>query len=432
MSGNPQRLTQEQHLPQAPESPIEPWRPDVRTRGSAPRENHPVDERLASLQALRQRQAEHPFWSNALFQACQAGHLTLQDFQFIFSQYYHYSRNFTRFLHALMAHCDNDLARARLGENLWEEGGGQDPSKRHAEIFRRFLQHGLGVDPWGAEPLDFTRHFVNAYLDFCLRSSPCRGSAFLSLGTEAIVPRMYGLFVEGLKQAGVEEQHLEFFHIHMACDDAHAATLEELMISHSSEESWYTECQQALDTALELRLRFFDNLYQELQRRRVQGLLERIQARTSLTPEDCTAESLRFSASDSASGEAVYHNTNERLNIDFSVTRAPFPAEVLDPRFVRIPPGRFNENHKHAHETVFVVMRGSGQVHVDGRVIEVHPGDLVFVPRWSLHQSRNTGAEELLLLAIADFGLTGKAYVGDYLKTARLKRGPETGSGEPK
>ena len=422
MSGTVNRITQQQDLVRAPEPAPEPWRAEGRPQGAPAAEPHLAARGFNPLESLKRRQAEHPFWSNALFQACQAGHLTRQDFQFIFSQYHHYSRNFTRFLHALMAHCDNDLARARLGENLWEEGGGVDPGKRHAEIFRRFLQHGLGVDPWSVEPLDFTRYFVSAYLDFCLQSSPCRSSAFLSLGTEAIVPRMYGLFVEGLKQAGVEEQHLEFFRIHMACDDAHAATLEELMLSYSAEDGWYTDCQHALDTALELRLGFFDNLYRELQRNRVQGLLERIQARASLMPEGCTAESLHFSAAHSASGEAVYHNTNERLNIDFSVTRASFPAEVLDPRFVRIPPGRFNENHKHAHETVFVVMRGSGQVHVDGRVIEVRTGDLVFAPRWSMHQSRNTGTEELLLLAIADFGLTGKAYVGDYLKTARLKR----------
>jgi hypothetical protein len=28
----------------------------------------------------------------------------------------------------------------------------------------------------------------------------------------------------------------------------------------------------------------------------------------------------------------------------------------------------------------------------------------------------------MVILAVTDFGLTGKAYLGDYLKTARMKR----------
>jgi oxalate decarboxylase/phosphoglucose isomerase-like protein (cupin superfamily) len=52
---------------------------------------------------------------------------------------------------------------------------------------------------------------------------------------------------------------------------------------------------------------------------------------------------------------------------------------------------------------------------------EVEPGDLVFVPRWALHQSENTGADTLTVLALTDFGLTEKAYVGNPMKTTRLK-----------
>lgn len=403
------------------------WPKQTSGAPGARRWQEPVIWRMEELKVLKQRESEHSFWNNALLRACREGVLTREDFQFIFAQYYLYSRNFTRYLNGLMANCDNDFWRARLSENLWEEGGAMEPGQRHAEIFRRFLRQGLGVDLENIEFLDCTRLFVREYLDFCLKSSVVRGSAFLSLGTEGIVARMYGYFVEGLKQAGVEEEHLEFFRIHMACDDAHAATLEEMMFFYSKEETWLGDCELGMETALELRQRFFENLFQELQRRRVQGLMNRIQARAPLTPERCTPEDLRFSAASSASGESVYSNKNERLNIEFSVTRAPFPAEVLDPRFVRIPEGKYNENHKHAHETVFVVMQGTGEVHVDGRVVHVRPGDLVFVPRWSMHQSRNTGRGEMLILAIADFGLTGKAYIGDYLKTARMKHGAPQG-----
>jgi quercetin dioxygenase-like cupin family protein len=89
---------------------------------------------------------------------------------------------------------------------------------------------------------------------------------------------------------------------------------------------------------------------------------------------------------------------------------------------VRIPAGKANERHKHAHETIFYFLAGTGRVMVDDRWITVQPGDSVFVPRWSVHQSQNQGDGEMVILAITDFYLTGKALVGDYESTARMKR----------
>ena len=62
------------------------------------------------------------------------------------------------------------------------------------------------------------------------------------------------------------------------------------------------------------------------------------------------------------SGEDVYANRNERLGIDFTVQRLAFPEiQVIDPRIVRIRPGASNERHKHAHESLFVVLAGQGE-----------------------------------------------------------------------
>jgi pyrroloquinoline-quinone synthase len=99
-----------------------------------------------ATESLRRFEQGHAFWSNDLFAACRAGVLTREDFAFVFGQYALYSKNFTRYLSGLMANLEDDLLRARLSENLWEEGGGADPEERHAELFRRFLAEGLGID----------------------------------------------------------------------------------------------------------------------------------------------------------------------------------------------------------------------------------------------------------------------------------------------
>src|SRR5215813_3145723 len=75
-------------------------------------------DRMCALHQLHQAEQQHPFWTNRLFNSCRAGHFTLEDIRFIFSQYYLYSQNFTRYLSAIMATYDNDYIRAGQSENI--------------------------------------------------------------------------------------------------------------------------------------------------------------------------------------------------------------------------------------------------------------------------------------------------------------------------
>jgi pyrroloquinoline quinone (PQQ) biosynthesis protein C/quercetin dioxygenase-like cupin family protein len=373
----------------------------------------------ALLGRLRAAQAEHPFWQNRLFRACAAGSLDREDFALIFSQYYLYSQSFTRYLAALMANCESDLHRAALAQNIWEEGGGAAKEQRHAEIFRRFLQSALGVDLGAVDFLDATRFFVREYLDFCLRSHPAAGAAFLSLGTEGVVPRMYAVFLDGLLKAGVGEEHLSFFRLHMECDDAHAETLEKVLVSYATRPDWFSTSQRAMDYALSLRARFFEQLFDAVQVRRVQRVLDHIQRGSSLAPEEPSAEGLVHRSG--KAGPLLYANADERLGIAFSVERLPFQADVFDARVLRVAAGKTNERHKHPHESLFYVIQGTGKVRVNRATVEVGPGDVVFIPRWAMHQSEAGPGGELHILALTDFGLTERAYIGDQLKTTRLK-----------
>lgn len=365
----------------------------------------------AALQTLKKAQEEHPFWRNRFFKACSAGLLSKADFQFFFAQYYLYSANFTRYLAALMANSDNDYHRARLSENLWEEGGGLEKEKRHAEIFRKFLREGLQIDIEKIDYLDATRFYVREYLDFCLRSHPAAGSAFLSLGTEGIVSRMYTVMVEGMLQAGIPEEHLPFFRLHIGCDDEHAQTLEDMMVAYFHTPDWYNTCLSSMNYALSLRHRFFESLYDAILGRRLQGVMSRIQARRSLAPQFPEPQALLFSTGQH--GTPLYENESERQNVKVSVERMPFRSEILDARIVRVPAGKLSERHKHAHELLFHVVSGAGRVHINDSVLEIAPGDTIFVPRWSLHQTQNTGSTDMVLLAFTDYGLTRRAYVND-------------------
>lgn len=125
-----------------------------------------------------------------------------------------------------------------------------------------------------------------------------------------------------------------------------------------------------------------------------------------------------------ADGAAMYVNRNDKLNIDFKVERLAFPEiQTMDPRVLRIAPGTSNEYHKHAHESLFVILQGEGEVRVGDAWSPVKAGGVAFVPRWIFHQTRNASAtEELVILAITDFGFTS-AVLGDYDKRTRLAQG---------
>jgi pyrroloquinoline-quinone synthase len=363
------------------------------------------------LAALRELQHNHAFWDCRLLAGFAQGAFSRDDLRYIFSQYHLYTSSFTRFLAAVMVNCESDLFRARLSENLWEEGGGCDPERRHAQLFRNFLHRSLGVaDVADIAYEPFTRQFVADYLDQALRYEPMATTAFLAIGTEGIVPRVYDIMRGGMRQAGIPDSELEFFDIHIACDDAHAVTLEHMMVSYADRPGWFEACAGALHRALDLRTRFFDHLFDALHKTRLEPMLARMQARRSLAIGLDDAALCHRPGGDAI---AMYANEVERLNIQFTVERLPVAAEVLDPRMVRIPAGKCNEHHRHAHETLIHILEGSGQVTIDDRVLAVRAGDTVLVPRWAMHQTRNLGGGELRFLAVTDFNLSRRAFLGD-------------------
>jgi len=132
----------------------------------------------------------------------------------------------------------------------------------------------------------------------------------------------------------------------------------------------------------------------------------------------------RWDSQDTVSGALHYSNRNERLGIDFQVEKLPFAGlQVMDPRVVVIAAGCCNEKHRHAHESIFVVLSGEAEIQIGNQTTVLAPGAVAYVPRWVVHQSRNrSGTDPLTLLAITDFGLTS-AVLGDYDSRTRLSSG---------
>jgi quercetin dioxygenase-like cupin family protein len=63
-----------------------------------------------------------------------------------------------------------------------------------------------------------------------------------------------------------------------------------------------------------------------------------------------------------------------------------------------IAPGAGTPVHRHACEEVIVVLRGSGQVNIEGEETMFGANSTIIVPPNAVHQLVNSGAEEMFLI----------------------------------
>ena len=71
-------------------------------------------------------------------------------------------------------------------------------------------------------------------------------------------------------------------------------------------------------------------------------------------------------------------------------------------RYFEVQPGGYSTLELHRHPHAVVVLRGTGQVVLDGETHEIAPFDCVYVAPGSKHQFRATGREPLGFLCVVD------------------------------
>ena len=76
---------------------------------------------------------------------------------------------------------ENDYFRAKLSENLWEEGGGADPNERHSFLFHKFLTDALGIDLDSVKYEAYSHNFVQKFLNQCINENALESASFYLL-----------------------------------------------------------------------------------------------------------------------------------------------------------------------------------------------------------------------------------------------------------
>jgi pyrroloquinoline-quinone synthase len=181
---------------------------------------------------LIHRVRAHPF-----LERCRNGTITLNELKEFLVQQGLYSAYFTRYLCALMSNLPSSDAVLELAENLFEELGldGGDSTPHHI-IYRNMLEH-FGLSIKGIAPTPSTRKLIDTMLHHCKNPNPSYGLGAICLGAEALVPVLYADIITGFTACGIAAKDIDFFRIHVECDDGHAETLRDMMVSIAADDT---------------------------------------------------------------------------------------------------------------------------------------------------------------------------------------------------
>jgi pyrroloquinoline-quinone synthase len=202
------------------------------------------------------RLRQHPF-----IQRCRNGLATREEMNRFLVQHGKYGAYFTRYLCALMSNLPSAAHVTRLAENLAEEiGFGDDGGVPHSQIYAEMLAD-FGIDPAKQESYPETEALSQTMLTLCRQPGGAAGLGALCLGAEAVVADMYSDLVQGFIGCGIESSRLGFFHLHIECDDDHAATMRDIITTMVEQDpTQRLIVLNAGQVALQARLRFFDGL----------------------------------------------------------------------------------------------------------------------------------------------------------------------------
>jgi pyrroloquinoline quinone (PQQ) biosynthesis protein C len=198
---------------------------------------------------------------HSFLRRCRDGSISLDELKSFVVQQGKYSAHFTRYLCALMSNLPTNADILELAENLFEECGFEDKNSIPHSIIYKNMMEKMGVSLESAPLYPETENLIAAMLGHCKNSNPAYGLGALCLGAEALVPIIYSDLITGFKARGVPDEHLEFFSIHVECDDGHAETIRDIMVEISCKDEQQAKIIVEAGAALvSARMEFFSGI----------------------------------------------------------------------------------------------------------------------------------------------------------------------------
>jgi pyrroloquinoline-quinone synthase len=224
----------------------------------------PADGLLDALEVeVRTHPAlHHPFLCRFAQGTCQR--LQLWAFGL---QHYQLVRVFTSYLEALVKSIHQPQVRDWIHRILNDEYARPHTYDRsHPALYRRFLRAlGLSEEDWErVEGLPETRAFVERHLELTVLRHPAVGLGAMGPGHEWAIPTMFAYLIDGLRKAGLGEQSLEYFTLHVAQDMEHGKLMRAALACYADTPENQARIREGALASLDARARFWEGLHRAI------------------------------------------------------------------------------------------------------------------------------------------------------------------------
>lgn len=211
------------------------------------------------LQAFDLQIEEKHLLKSPFYLAWSKGELSIECLREYAKEYYHHVSAFPTYLSALHSRTENQTVRQALLQNLIEEEAG---SPNHPELWRNFA-FALGVteeELQNHKPSKEMEALVSTFRKICQNQTLAEGIAAL-YGYESQIPKICISKIEGLKKFyGMQNpRNWEYFSVHIAADEEHAAQERQLLGNHVNETN-KDQVSRALSEVLDSLWNFLDVL----------------------------------------------------------------------------------------------------------------------------------------------------------------------------
>lgn len=208
--------------------------------------------------------------SNSNFiKKCQDGTVSNNSINSFLIQHGFYSSHFIQYLCAVITNIDSHNSYEIILENLMEELGFElnnntlvAQSKKHGDLYKNTLDDfGISNNLSQYKKNIETDILINNMFYFCKYQNSITGLGALCFGAESIAPYIYEAFVTGVKKIGLEDKDLEFFNLHIHCDDDHAEKMYKVIMNLTNgDEKLLNQAFRAGEIMTRLRVIFLDSL----------------------------------------------------------------------------------------------------------------------------------------------------------------------------
>lgn len=187
-----------------------------------------LETKSALLEALNSAIADHPLESHPFLERYAAGGFTQDAIRWWAIKMLPGSNRFNQAFLRVASQIDDYRARILLLRNIYSEHGDLDPDAAHVALYMRFMQ---GISCSRIDVHEDDGAFKVPELRFKRFEIQANEPVIWSLGRfaaiEAVLPGIFGRYIEGLRRIfpEIDDVTLEYFHIHCELDPTHTDEL---------------------------------------------------------------------------------------------------------------------------------------------------------------------------------------------------------------